>query len=381
MSEQWQSVLERWSVAGLIDAPTSQRIRSFEESNQQSNLSWPTLIAIAFGATMLAAGVLLFVSAHWDELSPTARFSLVLFLVSIFHVAGALVSERFPALATGLHGVGTIACGGGIFLAAQIFNLQEHWPGGIMLWALGAWIGWGLRRDWVQAGLVAILTPAWLAAEWVDATRRFDWDSERIMAQGLLLLAITYLTAYFQDHRGNTRRCLAWIGGVALIPFAAASMPESYGGYSHPSTWLVILGRTLGMVLPLVLALWLRGKTAWINFLAALWVIVLILLPAYTYSGESLFHYSVRTLGPYIWCALASFGLIAWGLKEARRERINLGILSFGITILAFYFSSVMDKLGRSASFIGLGLLFLVLAWGLERTRRRLVASVQGVAA
>jgi uncharacterized membrane protein len=124
-------------------------------------LRWPILIAVAFGAIMLAAGVLLFVSAHWDELSPAGRFSLVLFLVSIFHVAGALVSNRLPPLATALHGVGTIACGAGIFLAAQIFNLQEHWPGGIMLWVLGAWIGWGLRRDWVQAGLVAVLTPAW----------------------------------------------------------------------------------------------------------------------------------------------------------------------------------------------------------------------------
>jgi uncharacterized membrane protein len=128
------------------------------------------------------------------------------------------------------------------------------------------------------------------------------------------------------------------------------------------------------------LALWLRKKSAWMNILAAFWVVVLILLPTATYSGESILHFSIRTLGPYIWCALASLALIAWGLKEARRERINLGVLAFGITILAFYFSNVMDKLGRSASLIGLGLLFLVLAWGLERTRRGLVARVKGAA-
>jgi len=46
-----------------------------------------------------------------------------------------------------------------------------------------------------------------------------------------------------------------------------------------------------------------------------------------------------------------------------------------------FYFSNVMDKLGRSASLMGLGLLFLILAWGLERTRRQLVAKVKAVAA
>ena len=80
---------------------------------------------------------------------------------------------------------------------------------------------------------------------------------------------------------------------------------------------------------------------------------------------------------PYFWCAIASLGLIAWGLYEARQERINLGIVGFGFTVLFFYFSNVMDKLGRSTSLMGLGLLFLILAWGLERTRRRLVAKVK----
>jgi uncharacterized membrane protein len=86
-------------------------------------------------------------------------------------------------------------------------------------------------------------------------------------------------------------------------------------------------------------------------------------------------------LTPYVWAAVGSLGLIAWGLYEARRERINLGILGFGLTVLIFYFSNVMDKLGRSASLIGLGLLFLLLAWGLERTRRSLVAKVKAATA
>jgi uncharacterized membrane protein len=74
---------------------------------------------------------------------------------------------------------------------------------------------------------------------------------------------------------------------------------------------------------------------------------------------------------------MGSFGLAAWGIREARPERINLGIAGFALTVLAFYFSSVMDKLGRSASLIGLGVLFLGGGWALERTRRRLIAHMQ----
>ena len=46
-------------------------------------------------------------------------------------------------------------------------------------------------------------------------------------------------------------------------------------------------------------------------------------------------------------------------------------------TVLAFYFSQVMDKLGRSASLVGLGLLFLLGGWLLEKTRRRLMERLQ----
>jgi hypothetical protein len=50
----------------------------------------------------------------------------------------------------------------------------------------------------------------------------------------------------------------------------------------------------------------------------------------------------------------------------------------FAATVLTFYSSQVMDKLGRSASLIGLGVLFLAGGWMLERARRRLVVRARG---
>jgi uncharacterized membrane protein len=121
-------------------------------------------LAISFGGLLLGAGVLLFVAAHWDTLSPGERFALVLLLVALFHVAGAFTAERFSVLSTTLHAVGTISLGAGIFLAGQIFNLQEHWPGGLLLWALGGWVAYALLHDWPQAGLAGLLTPCGSAA-------------------------------------------------------------------------------------------------------------------------------------------------------------------------------------------------------------------------
>ena len=63
------------------------------------------------------------------------------------------------------------------------------------------------------------------------------------------------------------------------------------------------------------------------------------------------------------------------GRYEFRPERINLGMAGFAITVVAFFFSSVMDKLGRSASLIVLGTLLLAGGWQWEKLRRRLLAA------
>ena len=376
MTESWQSSLERWRDAGLLDPSTVERIQAFEASHEKpGQLRWPVLIAVAFGALMLGAGVLLFVAAHWDELSPAGRFSLVLLMVAVFHVAGAFASRKFPALATALHGIGTIATGAGIYLSGQIFNLQEHWPGGIMLWAIGAWLGWWLLRDWVQAGLAAILTPAWLACEWFDATDRYR-TGDRWVFQALLLVSLTYLSALYLSQQGPVRRALAWIGGIASLPLAVlCSVDDLWWSRNKLPLSLYLIGVPVGLLAPLVLAWFLRRGESWKNALAALWVLSASVLPDHQHSGN-LF----AKLSPYAWCAIGALGVIAWGLAENRKERINLGIVGFGLTILVFYFSEVMDKLGRSASLMGLGLLFLLLGWFLEKTRRRLVARVEGVA-
>ena len=46
----------------------------------------------------------------------------------------------------------------------------------------------------------------------------------------------------------------------------------------------------------------------------------------------------------------------------------------FALAIAFFFFSSVMDKFGRSASLIALGILFVAGGWYWEKLRRQLVA-------
>src|SRR5437016_4367578 len=283
MADSLKKRLERWVSAGVVDAGTASRIRTFEESDSSGErLRWPVLLAVALGGLLLCAGVLLFVAAHWDELSPAWRFMLVMILVAVFPLVGAFTQERFPALSTTFYAIGTVCVGAGTFLTAQIFNLQEHWPSGILMWAIGALAGWLLLRHWTQAA-------------------------------------------------------------------------------------------------PLALAYALRKKAAWTNALAAVWVLVIGTFHARNgNASDKLPIFAWNSLGPYFWAGVGALAMVAWGLVDRRRERINLGVAGFALTVIFFYFSNVMDKLGRSASLIGLGVLFLFGGWVLERTRRQLVARVAG---
>jgi hypothetical protein len=240
-------------------------------------------------------------------------------------------------------------------------------------------VAYGLLRDWPQAALAALLTPMWLGGEWQVAAGRWVW-TDKILAEGFLLLAITYLTALLPDRETPVRKTLVWIGALALIPTALlviTSGTRSDWRQFSPSGVSRALGWTAALSLPLVLAWILRRRAAWMNLIAALWVVALGTTSLPSQPHESLLRFIWRELGPYKLCALGSIGLIAWGLKETRKERINLGVAGFALTVLVFYFSNVMDKLGRSASLIGLGLLFLLGGWLLERMRRRLVARLE----
>lgn len=366
--------LVEWTEAGIIDEQTAERIRAFERSRSGSaRMRWPVLVALAFGALAVGAGVLLFVSAHWDALSPQSRFALVILLVSIFHVAGALTAERFPAMAVSLHAVGTVALGAGIYLAGQVFNLDEHWPGGLMLWALGAALAAALLRDAAQVGLVAMLAPAWLASEWFVATRELRiGNSGHVLACGLFLMALAYFTSAGHDRVGARRRVLVWVGGMALLPcalFLAAVGEGSWGRASLPSSRILMaIGWTMALGIPLAVAGTFRRKDGWPIVVAAAWALALVLIVGPLTADAAV----------YVWWALAAVGLVAWGVYDSRPERINIGAVVFAGTLLAFYFSHVMDKLGRSISLVGLGVIFLLGGWALERVRRRLVQQIRG---
>ncbi|MEI9811939.1 MAG: DUF2157 domain-containing protein [Acidobacteriota bacterium] len=312
------------------------------------------------GACWWRAGMFLFVEAHWDTLSPFARVAIVMFTLAALHT-GAAFSGKFPALATTLHAVGTAGLGGAIAVAGQVFHMDQHWPAAVLLWAIGAWAGVVLLRDLPQLVMAAILTPAWIASELIG-DRTYLHNADPWIAALLALVALTYLGANRTAETAVWRHVLAAIGAVAVLPCAVIAIVMATTHVSFQDAWLLLL--------PLPVAIGLRGRAAWP---VAGWAVWLVLQVAAVNDHMTVFGHMLA--------GAASVALAGWGIAELRKERVNLGMAAFVITVGSFYFNFAVDKLDRSLGLIVMGLFFLAGGWQLERLRRSLIQRIEGARA
>ena len=211
----------------------------------------------------------------------------------------------------------------------------------------------------------ATLDFAELSSGYASAGFWADWTQPlALAAAGVFVLAVAYLGARRRDDRSWVRTALMVIGALVLSPTTITLYFSIDDRYGAPMSALQFgLGWTVALGAPVALAVLLRGRAAWpvavgaVGAAFAVWV-------------------AWPPLLAYLWCALAAVALVGWGLHESRRERVNLGVAGFAVTVLAFYFSSVADKLDRATGLIAVGVLLLLGGYLLERLRRRLVARV-----
>ncbi len=382
-----ESQLIRWQAAEVIDPATAVRIRTFEASFQAdqkkpAGLRWQGIVALTLGAILLACGVVLFVNAHWDQISPLARFALVLGMVSVFHLGGAVSRASFRGLSTTLHAVGTISTGAAIALVGQIFNIQEHWPAAILMWAMAALAGWAMLRDEAQQTLTVLLFPAWLFSEW-DYYTGDHHGGDVYLARMIAVWAVLYLTVWL-----NSGRKVVWglcfaAGAIALVVAHVILLDGwawRYDSYAFLPATTRIWGWLLIAALPLILSL-VGWRQSLIPVLAT--ITVAIALPfcqtqAYStyWNGQTnaTYTHSTPNLAAHALVAALSIILAWWGVRHSSKPLVNYGIVGFAIAVIWFYFSDIFDKIGRSLGLISLGILFLAGGWALEKTRRRLIA-------
>lgn len=407
-------LLKRWLAAGVLTAEAAAGIRAFEakqvkedgpgaaapwqamnaagaqwQAMDAAGVKWQGIVALVLGAMLLACGVALFVSAHWDELGPVARLTVAMALVAVFHVCGGMARASFRGLSTALHAVGTVAAGASIALVGQIFNMEEHWPAAVLLWALAALAGWILLRDEAQEALALLLAPAWIVCEMAYAMERHIGQNV-FVGRALLTWGVLYLTYFLGSRRHVVKGILFAAGAIAGLA-GIALMVTGWESYAATETLVPFSTRVWAWValgaLPLAIAAFHRHKGL---IPPALGVGLAIALPwstrtwtvTQTLGARSSSHtQSEPNLTAYALVALLAVFLCWWGVREGSKALVNLGIVGFGMAVAWFYLSDILSRVGRSLGLITLGVLFLAGGWILEKMRRRILARMGGTEA
>jgi len=158
---------KKWVTLGLVSPEQAQGILQLYPEPKSSQ-SWGTLIFTGIGVCMLGLGVILLFAFNWDAISKAEKLGVILGGVVLFHGIGV----KFLSHNDWLRQLGDVSCvlgtmffGAGIWLVAQIYHIDEHYPNGFLIWGMGA-----LALAWVipsllQGVLAAILFGIWACCE------------------------------------------------------------------------------------------------------------------------------------------------------------------------------------------------------------------------
>lgn len=164
---QWlRQEVAQWRAEGLLDEALAQRILARYAATAERN--WSRIIFSAIGAVLVGLGVILFFAYNWQDLPKAAKLALVFGALALAHGSAMGIARRANAghgLVEGLHALGTMLFGAGIWLVAQIYHIDEHYPDAFLVWSLAALVlAWALPSI-VQAMLALFLVAFWAGIE------------------------------------------------------------------------------------------------------------------------------------------------------------------------------------------------------------------------
>lgn len=181
--------LERWTKEQIISNEQAVRIRTLY--TESASKSWGLIIFSGLGAAVIGLGVILLLAYNWDDIPKAGKLGLVFVSVIAAHAGGLWLrwktSNPQPDLGEALSVLGTMLFGAGIWLVAQVYNIDEHFPNGFLIWGLGALLlGWALESV-AQALIATVLLTIW------GCTELFSFDTPADWAALIVLLGIAPL--------------------------------------------------------------------------------------------------------------------------------------------------------------------------------------------
>jgi predicted membrane protein DUF2157 len=134
--------LSLWRRDAIVSDQQAQRIADLYEGAgemAERGRSRAVFVLMAAAATLVGLAALLLIGYNWDQLSRLTKLAIVLGVIALTHAAGFSLRYRrnAAALSENVSFLGCLFYGAGIWLVAQVFHINAHYPDGVWWWAIG----------------------------------------------------------------------------------------------------------------------------------------------------------------------------------------------------------------------------------------------------
>ena len=307
LRRELRSECRQWVDDGDISAEQGERILARYGTSLEDVSDGSLAYKVLVGVALLFAGMamMLLVSANWEEIPRVVR---MLGLVATTLVLNGIGVRHFLRDGSGIGWlfVGSISYGASIMLIAQIYHLGEHFPDGLLVWALGVAPMALLTRSRVIALLMLALALFWLMAEGQFSP---PWAM-------VLFLGCSVAVARVACSAGlmivTVAAAVTWLNVLLGWAYGYPWRPDIEAGHLTLNMGLLALIFMAGHRLSATTSVYLR-RTATLLSLWALRGYLLLLLPfTFTEFCEGYLKELETVMDPGLWMGLLAAIPAAW---------------------------------------------------------------------
>ncbi|MGI9380500.1 MAG: DUF2157 domain-containing protein [Methyloligellaceae bacterium] len=423
--------MKRWQREGWVSETGVRAI--LDDIPPPSGLTRLPVLLGMLGAILLCFAAMSFVAANWQEIPRVFRLLLLFtalwaaYGLAIFLQARNLTAFSEAALVAALGFFG--AC---IMLIAQMYHIDRSPANGVLLWAVGSLMTAYLARSWSSWVIYLVLIGVWSVSVAVLGSQIFQWQFlplflaavylAMLMPSGynVHLLTLTFLVALF----ANSIEIFNWLdwdnlkGLLVLLElfillFAGFSLLGHLNIGLKPTTillqayaLLILLG--LLFILQFALEDKFTISMTWIVSVAGILIISMIavgiavawkelrindalflgVIGAGTVLLSLIAAEGLSDFAKLVLAWIMAFLIIAaavWTAHWAQHKNlpvlVALALMVFGAEALTVYFKTLGGLINNSLFFLIGGLLFIGLAFILQRMHKRLRTTTVGLGA
>lgn len=223
--------LDEWQSQEIVSTDQASQILKLyvsdsELAERRSSVALRTLMGLA--GFLVGLGVLLLVGYNWQAM-PTGLKLLIVFAALIgTHVVAYVLrfKQQKMLLSESMYLIACLLYGAGIFLVAQIFHLNAHYPDGVWWWALGV-LPFAICLNSIALHVLLVsLLAIWCGMELIGFGDIGWWffGRWRFLPNGAYTLPLLALPGFVWTYRRNSALLVGLYAGlvawwVILQPF------------------------------------------------------------------------------------------------------------------------------------------------------------------